>query len=205
MIDAWDTVLEDLRSVVEVGFDDGLPPRATLIAGTGTEPVALVGLRPFGPGRIADPLVELFALLLPLDVDRVALAVPGRTWSLDDPTAGEVDGADLRATVVAVTTVDAHGRGDDPDVGSHVWRYGRDEGGALGWLPSDLPDELGPMEGPVVDTLVALLTRGRDLRWDRDPQQPAVQLARCLLRGHEVVLAPAAAARVEATTVATAS
>jgi hypothetical protein len=65
----------------DVGTGPGLAP--TLLAFAGDRPLGLIRLRPHGSGEIVDVLVEILALLLPLGMDRAALALPGRAWSLD--------------------------------------------------------------------------------------------------------------------------
>jgi hypothetical protein len=195
----WEDVTEDVLWMVEPEVAAGFPPPPVLAAFAGDEPVAVVGLRPFGPGEVVDPLVEVLALLLPLGADRVVLALPARIWDADDPCAGDVAGVDLRTTAVAITTVDGHGRAT-PDLHGSVHPYGIDDHGGHGWLPTDLPADLGAPEGPATPSL-ACLVGGRDqLAAEPDPTTVALQFARCLLRGHKVILSPHVAERLEAAT-----
>lgn len=190
----WAEDSDRLLALAALDLEEGLPPRPTLTAYAGDDGIALVGLRPFGPGELLEPLVELLTLLLPLGADRFGLAVPGRAWSLDDPIPPVVDELDLRTTVLTILQVDGHGAGE-PLVD--------------GWLvPYDVDDE-GPSLGPAIDvgwpdgpdtTGLLALVRGRHevgASGHRDLASLPVQFARCLLRGHHVVLAPEVADHLE--------
>jgi hypothetical protein len=176
---------------------DGLPPRPTLTAYAGEQPLAIVGLRPFGPGELLGPLVELAALLLPLGADRFGLAVPGRAWSLDDPVPPVLDEVDLRRTVLTVLQIDGHGT-DAPRTDGTLHPYEVD---ASGQVVFDTAIGVGWPEGPATDGLLTLV-RGRHEVTAAWPQATVVQFARCLLRGHHVVLAPPVAEHLEALTTA---
>jgi hypothetical protein len=199
VLTSWDQAEGELLGIAGVDVQLGVPPRSTLAAYRGDEPVALTELRPFAPGEIVDALVEVLALLLPLGADRVALAAPARAWSLDDPAAGEVAGFDLRPSVVLVTTVDGHERAT-PDLRNSLHPYGVDDHGGAGWLPTPLPDDLGAPEGPVAAALSCLVGGREALTAQLDEQAIVLQFARCLLKGHAVVLAPPFAAQLELAT-----
>jgi hypothetical protein len=173
----------------------GLPPRPTLTAYAGEEGLAIVGLRPFGPGELLGPLVELAALLLPLGADRFGLAVPGRAWSLDDPIPPVLDEVDLRRTVLTIVQVDGHGT-DEPRTGGSLHPYEVDAGGEVVFDPAI---GVGWPDGPATDGLLTLVRGRRDVTASR-PQATVVQFARCLLRGHHVVLAPPVADHLESLT-----
>jgi hypothetical protein len=195
----WDDATDRLLALATCDLDDGLPPRPTLTAYAGDEGLAIVGLRPFGPGELLDPLVELAALLLPLGADRFGLAVPGRAWSMDDPIPPVVDEVDLRRTVLTVLLVDGHGRqapvGEGtlyPYVTGHDGLVRFEDEVAVGW-----PD------GPATDGFLRLVAeRDRVLSRRRPRADAVVQFARCLLRGHQVVLAPPVADHLESLTTA---
>ncbi|MEX0835099.1 MAG: hypothetical protein WD010_03340 [Nitriliruptor sp.] len=196
----WDTATERLLALATAALDDGLPPAPTLAAYAGDEGLAIVGLRPFAPHELTGPLVELAALLLPLGADRFVLALPGRAWSIDDPVPPVVEDVDLRHTVLTVLEIDGHGPGE-PRCDGTIHPYGR---GADGVARFEDPVPVGWPEGPSADALRLLVAR-RAVTFDPDPDpaQVVVQFARCLLRGHQVVLAPAVADHLEALTAAT--
>jgi hypothetical protein len=186
-----------LLNLAATDLAEGLPPRPTLTAYAGEEGLAIVGLRPFGPGELLGPLVELAALLLPLGADRFGLAVPGKAWSLDDPIPPVVDEVDLRRTVLTVLHVDGHATPDPRTDGTlHPYEVGTD-----GQVVFDPAIGVGWPEGPATDGLLTLV-RGRREVAASSPQAAVVQFARCLLRGHHVVLAPPVADHLEALTTA---
>lgn len=160
-----------------------------LLAFAGDRIVALVGVRPFEPGEALQALVEVLSLLLPLDVDRLALSLPGRAWSLEDPIPPVSDDVDLRTPVLLVVVADGH----DPDrsvtVSStlHPFRW-QDEGWALD-EPYRADD---PAEGEVHRALQVLLAQREELAASADALLLAAQLGRVLLLGHDLVLEPGA-------------
>lgn len=194
---AWDTATERLLAIAAADLDAGLPPRPTLLAHAGDEGLAIVGLRPFGPGELLGPLLELAALLLPLGADRFALAVPGRAWSLDDPIPPVIDEVDLRTTVLTILLLDGHDRAE-PLVDGSLHPY---HGGADGDPPTfDAPVTVGWPDGPATDGFRHLVARRHALSPPVDAAHCVVQFARCLLRGHDLVLAPDVADHLESLT-----
>jgi hypothetical protein len=182
----WDDVTEHLLALATLDLDDGRPPRPTLLGYAGDDPIALVGLRPFAPGQVATALAELLGLLLPLGADRVALGVPGRAWSLDDPIPPVVDDVDLRATVLTVLTADGH-RDGPPDLDGWLVPYGREPDGSATWYDRV---HAGPPEGPATEVLRGLVARrGRPLG-ARPTTESVLRFARCVLLGHTISLAP---------------
>jgi hypothetical protein len=193
----WADDTDRLLTLAGCDLTEGLPPRPTLTAYAGDESIAVVGLRPFGPGELLHPLIELAALLLPLGADRFGLAVPGRAWSLDDPIPPVVDEADLRATVLTVLRIDGHGT-DEPWTDGTLHPYEVDAAGRAAFGPAL---DVGWPEGPATDGLLTLVRRRGDVV-STAPVATVVQFARCLLRGHQVVLAPEVADHLEALTTA---
>lgn len=182
----WDDVTDHLLALATIDLEDGLPPRPSLLAYEGERLVALVGLRPFGAGEVATALAELLGLLLPLGVDRIALAVPGRAWSLDDPVPPVVDDVDLRRTVLTVLTADR--RAGDPRLDAWLFPYEPGADGAPLWHDGC---HLGPPEGPATEVLRGLLRRFRaSRRGDRPTTESVLRFARCVLHGHALQLAP---------------
>lgn len=200
MTHAWDETTDRLLMLAALDLESGLPPRPTLSAHAGAEAIAIAGLRAFGPGDLLQPLLELCALLLPLGADRFALAVPGRAWSLDDPIPPVVDEVDLRQRTLTVLTLDAT-RAGPPHAGGSLFPYELGDDGAVRF---DAEVEVGWPQGPATDGFRHLVGERHRLR-DHGPgrrDQVVVQFARCLLRGHHVVLAPDVADHLEALTVA---
>lgn len=195
--DRWEDAPRLLRRLAAQDLAAGRPPSPALVAHEGERPLALLTLRPFADGEAIRALVEVLALLLPLGADRTALALPGRAWSLDDPIPPVTDDADLRARVLVVITADAH---DGPcDSAATLWPYSLDASSGHWQAPVDVP---GPLSGPAVAVLTTLLDRRDELPVGHgDELRLAAQLARVLLRGHEVTLAPEVARRLEAAAV----
>lgn len=182
----WDDITDHLLVQATIDLDTGTPPRPALVGYEGEEPLAVVGLRPFGPGEVATALAELLDLLLPLGADRLALAVPGRAWSLDDPIPPVLDDVDLRRTVLTILTVDGHGHGR-PAFDGWLFPYERDATGEPVW---DAGEHVGAPEGPVTDTLRRLVQRPTRPRGPRPSTETVLRFARCVLVGHTISLSP---------------
>ena len=139
----------------------------------------MIDLRPFPPGGIEGPMVEAVAGALALGADRLAAALPGRAWSMDDPVVPVTEDGDLRQRVLLCATAR---RGEDPS----TWLLPFDvDGQSLSWHETVLED--GDCEGWVPHALQV----GVDAGWEPDIPGAAGQLARCTALGHEVFLAPA--------------
>ena len=171
---------EDLaRSLVALDVDLGDEPRHRLAAYVGEDPLLVIDLRPFPPGGIEGPMVEAVAGALALGADRLAAALPGRAWSMDDPVVPVTEDGDLRQRVLLCATAR---RGEDPS----TWLLPFDvDGQSLSWHETVLED--GDCEGWVPHALQV----GVDAGWEPDIPGAAGQLARCTALGHEVFLAPA--------------
>ena len=178
---------EDLaRALVALDVDLGDEPRHRLAGFDGDEPLAVIDLRPFPPGGVHAPLVEAVSGLLALGADRLAAALPGRAWSLDDPVVPVSDDGDLRQRVLMLTTA-------RPGAAVRTWLLPFDlVDGELSWHEPVLEDS--GCEGWVPHALQV----AADADWDRDPAAAADQLARCRSLGHHVMLAPAAARMLDA-------
>lgn len=104
----WDTrerlFLDEAGRDLEAGAD----PRACLLAYRGEEPLLIAFLRRFVSGDHAQALLEVLALVMPLQPDRLALSIAARAWSLKDPIPPVLDdGADLRQRVLVVVEAEA--------------------------------------------------------------------------------------------------
>ena len=103
----------------------------------------LAWLRPFAKGDHVDPLIELLALAMSLNADRLALRMSARVWSLDDPIPPVSEDADLRQQALALTFVDGVD-GDvrmwtvihpyDLDGDGPTWRAPQRLDGGEGWI-----------------------------------------------------------------------
>jgi hypothetical protein len=194
----WDEVPDTLLALAACDLDDGGPPLPRLVAHRGDVALGLAELRPFGPGEVLHPVIELLALFLPLGADRVCLALPGRVWSLDDPIVPvlEEEGIDLRQRAVTLGSVDGHDGPARTEAGLHPFTL--DDVGEWGWGPSLGPDER--CEAPFLDAMRVLLDARHDL-----PVAPAErirQLERVVGLGHALALAPIAARELGLTSMA---
>jgi hypothetical protein len=200
MFERWDEVELDLRVEATLALDGGGAPQPVLAAFRGPEPLGVAGLRPFAHDGLLTALVEIMALLLPLGADRVALALAGRP----EPQAGGavrivLSDAELAVErgALALLAISVEARGPGPcRLRSRLHPLVREEG-RWHWRPDDAAD-LDARSCEVTSAL-ATLVDGRGTLADEDPAAGRLhhQLARCLLRGHRVALAPGVAARLE--------
>lgn len=189
----WDLVEPSLLALAANDLDAGRPPLAMLVAFAGPEPLAVVTLRPFPPGGLLQPVIEVLALVIPLGTDRLALSLAGRVWPLDEAQPDAVETDDV-TPVVTVTVADGC-RNDAATLTTTLHPY---EVGASGWRWGDPITPPEAPEGEVPSALVTILDARRDLTAaGRGEAELAAQLGRVLLLGHVVALAPGAAARFE--------
>lgn len=164
---------EDLEETGEI--------RPGLAAFAGERPRFLAWLRPFPKGAYHKPLIELFALAGPLDADRLAVSMPARVWSLDDPIPPVSADGDLRQRALVVHLVDGacgqprgvtvfHPFQQDDDGPS--WQEPRRLSGGEGWVFSA--------------TELAITSRKRLRATDADIREQAVRVSRL---GHDLYLA----------------
>ncbi len=191
---AWGDAAASLLATAADDLDAGTPPAPTLLAYRGEEPVAVVTLRPFEPGDLLQALLEVLALLLPLGVDRLALSVSGRAWSLDDPIPPVTDGADLRTRVLLLTFADAHDRPCHTRVEVHPFE---DEGDGWCFGPALDIDDAGAADAGLDQALTVLLDGRQELADSTDDRAIAAQLGRVLLLGHMLSLSPTTAEHLQ--------
>jgi hypothetical protein len=184
----WEEAPDTLLALAACDLDGGGSPVPRLLAHRGETALGIAELRPFGPGEVLSPVIELLALFLPLGADRVCLALPGRVWSLDDPLTpvSEEEGVDRRP---AVTLGIADGHGDACRIQGALHPFVVDDVGEWGWEPPLGPDDR--WEAPVLDALGLLLDARHDLVPRAGHRQE--QLERVLVLGHWLALAPVAA------------
>lgn len=180
---------DDLQQVGEV--------TPILVAFAGDEQRLWAFLRPFAKGDHAQPIIELLALAMPLDADRLAFAITGRLTSLDDPIPPVTEDADLRQRALIVEYVEGAGGSLRQDSVIHPFDV---VGERVRWQPS-VAQQHG--EGWLRDVLgCAVAHRGQLVATtsDRDIRR---QAQRCLALGHELYLGEATAERLHLTPAAT--
>lgn len=189
----WTQAATLLLATAADDLQAGATPAPTLAAYRGEEPIAVATLRPFATGELPQVLLEVLALLLPLGTDRIALSAVARAWPLDDammPATGEDD---VRPRVLLVVLADAHDGPCHTHAELHPFEHD-----AEGWSFGPPIDTDGDQPTGVVQQAVASLLDGRgELLAGADDRAIAAQLARVLLLGHQVALAPDAAAQLE--------
>lgn len=179
----WERAEELLVTCAEGDLQDTGEVGPALVAFRGEQLLFVAWLRPFEKGHYHEPMIELLALAMPLDADRLAVSFAGRAWSLEDPIVPVTPEADLRQRVHMVHLCDGW-RGKprtvsvmrpfEVDGGSVRWgEPQRSEGGVEGWVPECLA--------------VAIETRGTL----REPLPDIVaQAARVSMLGHDLYVSP---------------
>ena len=189
----WEDVEDLLIASAETDLYAGYTPLPTIAAFAGDEVVAFGVLRPFDDGGPVPPLVELLALLLPCEVDRIALLLPGRAWSLADPVPPVCEDGDLRARVAVLIHADGRQRPCVPH--TRLLTVAASEDGRGSRLVAAGVDTT-EVEAPVVDALRILLDGRAAVVADTDTAELIAQLGRVLLLGHELALSPQLTARL---------
>jgi len=177
----WKTREELFLDEAGRDLEAGADPRACLLACRGDELVLIASLRRFSKGDHAQALLEVLALAMPLRLDRLALSISARAWSLEDPIPPVLgDGEDLRQRVLVVVEAEAGGGGArswlrpfDHVEGLTTWGDRLDEPRPAG--------ELASMIGLAVEHADRLSASDDDLR---------AQAQRCLDLGHFLLAGP---------------
>lgn len=186
MLGPWKAVGRMQREWAEVDVRCCGTPAPRLIGFDADEPLSTVMLRPFDKGQVMGPLIEALAFLLPFGANRLSVALPGRSWSLNDPIPPVSDEVDLRQRVIAEMRVL-----EDGTVSGCLHPFAVDGTN----LHFEEVVDLGPPEGEVAHALaVTMRNRGR---LDVDAEDVIEQYARLGIRGHEIAVAPAGVARLE--------
>ena len=194
MFERFEEAELDLRVEATLALDAGVAPPPTLVAFGANEPVAVVRLRPIAPDELLQALVEVLSLLLPLDARRLALALPGQVREVAEPSATDeevgpgpllvmvtADGAATTPTTLTARVLPLTHDGT-------CWQWWEDGEVELDAAEWDISRALGVLLDAPTDEL------GPGVHERREVQ---AQLARCLLLGHEVTLAPDAADLLE--------
>lgn len=166
-------------------IERGEDVRPCLVAMTGEDRLFLAFLRSFERGELFDALLELLALAGTLGADRLAMSLPGRAWSLQDPVPPVLPGVgDLRQRVLVIE--EAAGAAGSTlaipyEVIDGTVRWGDALGGG-NWV--------GSLAGALLKTIeVRDRMRGPDLLIRRQAQ-------RCVAAGHFLALGPTVADRL---------
>ena len=196
MFERWDEVELDLQVEATLALDEGYALQPLLVAFDDQEPVGIVGLRPFEPEGVLQALVEVLALLLPLGARRVALTLPGRAREIPDADHTSRTAEGDEAPLVVIVTADAIGEGPTR-LRARVLPLEHD-GDCWQWQEGDAV-EVDADEWDITQALGVLLDAPGPLDASTGPERTLLQaqLARCLLLGHVLTLAPPAADRLE--------
>ena len=183
----WEDAEDLLIAGAETDLHAGYTPLPTIAAFVGDEVVAFGVLRPLDERGPVPALVEVLALLLPCGVDRVALLLPGRAWSLDDPIPPVCEEGDLRPRVVVLVQADGVAAACRPR--TRLLTIAPVDGPG-GWELTDAGVDTTEVEAPLVDALRILLDSRCEVAADTDNAELLAQLGRVLLLGHELALSP---------------
>lgn len=152
------------------------------VAYRGDEQRFFAFVRPFAKGAYADPIIELAALAMPLDADRLAFSITGRLTSLDDPIAPVAPGVDLRQRALVIEYADcATGQLVQYSV-LHPFTLRE---GHVAWEP---PVRLEDGQGWVRGALGVAVTQRAELARVADRTEIRYQARRCTRLGHELYL-----------------
>ncbi len=189
---AWDSVSDILRIEAERDLRHAGQPGLYVAAADGDAALLVARSRPFDEGDHLRPVIELVALAVALGADRVAVAIGGRAWSLDDPIPPTAGAVDLRQPVLAVHLADGHGDHVELATQVHTWQL---EDGDVVW---DEIADTGGAAGVIADLLHSVLDGlGHfDELIRAQPEAVLEQFARCDARGHDVHLTPTGLRRV---------
>ena len=168
--------------------------RGVLAAFLGEDPVCLIFLRSWAQGQHVDAVIEALALAVQLGADRVAVALPGRAWSLDDPIPPVLDGiGDLRQRVLVIDEAD--GTVHPPRVLSSAHAFDIDGTGPKPRVRWGAPITATGATGLISEAL-EIWVRERAI-WDHlSDDALARRAAQCTASGHLVAVAPVVARRL---------
>ncbi|HUG83000.1 MAG TPA: hypothetical protein VMM13_00465 [Euzebya sp.] len=105
----WSDQGQLLVDLAVADLEAGRDVLPSMVAFRGDQPLFLATLRPFLKGQHQDPIIEVGALAMGLQADRILLSLSGRAWSLADPIVPVLPdgGGDLRQRVIVVHQADA--------------------------------------------------------------------------------------------------
>lgn len=186
----WEDRRAYFLSEAERDLEFGEDVRPCLVALAGEERLFLAFLRSFRRGELYDAIVELLALAGALGADRLAMSLPGRAWSLQDPVPPVLPGvADLRQRVLVLEESD--GTAGAPRGSTLAIPYDIVDGGVRWGEPLGGGDWVGALAGALGATIeVRERMRGPDRAVRR-------QAERCVAAGHFLALGPTVAGRLD--------
>lgn len=183
----WDEVEELMVKCAEADLEQSGEVAPALVAFSGQQLQFIAWLRSFEKGAYHDPVIELLALAMPLDVDRLALSLAGRAWSFDDPIPPVSEDADLRQRVLVLHFVD--GAQGTPRPHSIVRAFDLGDG-TVRWGE---PRRLDGGQGWIFEALEVAVHRRARLR--APLSEIRTQAARVVELGHDLHLSPELARR----------
>jgi hypothetical protein len=185
---SWIDASAALLAFASDDLDSGGVPLPMLLAFEGDEPHAMVTLRPFEPDDLLQALVEVLSLLLPMGADRLACSLPTRG------PAGPGHEFDVRHLLLVMA--DGH---LGPCRTTLTLRPGVST--AQGWQWDEPLEELSMADTSLPAALSVLLDAREELVTGPSSElRLAAQLGRVLLLGHELIVAPSLARRLELAT-----
>jgi hypothetical protein len=188
-MERWDEVEGFLVGEAEMDLKEAGAVRPCLVGFRGDRGIVLAWLRAFEKGAYHAAFIELIALAMPLGVDRLAVSLGGRAWSLADPVPPVVDGVgDLRQRVLVVHQVDGHRRRAHPTTRIHPFSLAD---GEIEWSE---PLDPGPPEGWIPGVLEVAIVRRRAL--EADARTIREQAERCAALGHVLAFGPQVSERL---------
>lgn len=188
-MERWDEVERFLVGEAEMDLKETGAVRPCLVGSRGDRGIVLAWLRGFKRGAYHAAFVELIALAVPLGVDRLAVSLGGRAWSLADPVPPVADGAgDLRQRVLLVHQVDGHRRRAETTTRIHPFSL---RGGEIHW---EEPLNPGPPEGWIPGALEVAIGQRHALQSDDETIRE--QAERCAALGHVLAFGEDVAGRL---------
>lgn len=182
MTNRWEDAEQLLIAAATDDLREGGEVEPALVAFAGAALRFVAWLRPFTRQAYHDPLIELLALAVPLDCDRLMLSISGRVWPMDHPPPVDADG-DRRQHAVVIQAVDAANGPSTSWSALYPVTCAADGAPALGprWEP-------GPAEGWISEALGAAVAQRQQLcaSW----AEIAAQAARVETLGHKLYVPP---------------
>lgn len=181
----WTDASETLLAFAADDLDNGGVPLPMLLAFEGDEPHALVTLRPFGPDELLHAMIEVLSLLLPMGADRLACSLPARSPAGPDH--------DLDARHLLLVLADGQNGPCRTELSLRPGTPTPD-----GWRWQEPLEDVTGVDGSLSGALSVLLDARDELVTGPSAElRLAAQFGRVLLLGHELVVAPRLARRLE--------
>ena len=183
MAGRWEDVDEAMVAMAHDDLTAGRDVEPMFAAFAGDQLRFFAFLRPFAKGEYDDPLIELCALAMPLDADRLGVSFSGRVWSFDDPIPPVSADADLRQRALVCVFVDGTRGKPREETVFHPFDAGVD--GNVTWHD---PQRVDGGVGFIPAALVLAVRKRHELR--DDDAAICRQALRCVALGHDLHLDP---------------